>query len=193
MALTLHQKSTLRCYFSSRPSTTCHEKEAKRIIKDIRLGKITIVPGYRNLREFSLDFSAEIQDRLNKWQIGDGFMRQQWTVGMWGFSKTSAKKLKKRMDALYQDVAVENLVYQMLQMPGVVAHAWLVVGMKKLSNGYRIDVVDSNYTSTKSFRYRDGDKSLSYSYFGSFVPITGKKRELRKLKRTVQKYCNKIK
>lgn len=169
-------------------------KEASRIIRSIRLGNVEEVPGFANLYEFSRHFKDEVQDRLEKWQIGDGFMRQQWTVGLWGSSKTSAKKLKKRMDDLYEYVVEEqNLAYQMLQMRGIVAHAWLVLDMEKLSDGYALKVLDSNARSTQRIVYRYGQTHIMHSWYGRFVPITGKKAELRRIKKAVKKYCKNLK
>ena len=167
-------------------------EEASKIIRRIRLGNVTEVPGVRNLNEFSREYSTEVQDRLEKWQIGDGFVRQQWTVGLWGSSKTSAAKLKKRMDELYEYVEVEgNLAYQMLQIKGIDAHAWLVLNMKKTSNGYKMEVLDSNYSSTNTISYTYGQERIRS--YGGLVPITGKKRELKRLKKAVKKYCKKTK
>lgn len=167
--------------------------QAKRIIKDIRLGKITIVPGFENLNSFSYAFANEIQDRLEKWQVGDGFMRQQWLVGLWGTSKSSAAALKKRMDSLYTEVNIKkNVTYQVLQLKGVDAHAWLVVGMSKTTNGYKLEVVDSNYRNVKTHYYKFGDTRFEYGYMGRFVPRTGKKRELRSLEKKVKKFCKNI-
>jgi hypothetical protein len=171
----------------ARPSN----KDAEKIIKDIRMGKVTEVPGFSNLYDFSRAFSSEVQDRLDKWQKGDGFLRQQWAVGLWGSSETSAEKLKERMDDLYQYVEVEGkLAYQMLQIRGITSHAWLVLNVEKLEDGYKLEVLDSNYTSTNTVYYRNGQEAINS--YGGLVPITGKKAELRKLEKTVKKYCKKV-
>lgn len=169
------------------------KKEAARIIRSIRLGNVEEVPGFSNLYEFSRAFREQVQKRLELWQIGDGFMRQQWTVGLWGSSKTSAKKLQKRMDDLFEYVVEEkNLAYQMLQMKGIIAHAWLVLDMEKLADGYALKVLDSNATSTQRIVYRYGQTHINHGWYGRFVPITGKKAELRRLKKAVKKYCKKV-
>ncbi len=166
-------------------------RKAEKIIKSIRMGKVTEVPGFSNLYDFSRTFGQEIQDRLEKWQKGDGFLRQQWTVGLWGSSETTAAKLKERMDDLYQYVEVEGkLAYQMLQIKGITSHAWLVLNVEKMGNGYELEVLDSNYTSTSTIRYRNGQETINS--YGGLVPITGKKAELRKLEKAVSKYCKKV-
>lgn len=168
-----------------------NKKDAYDIVLALRMGrKVVTVPGYRNLYEFSRAHRDVIQQRLERWQIGDGFMRQQWAVGLWGSSTVSAEELKERMDDLYQEVVEDNdVAYQVLQIKGVVAHAWLVVDMEKTATGYDLLVIDSNSYSSKVYRYREGMNHLNYPYWGRFVPRTGKKRELRKMKKIVSKFC----
>jgi hypothetical protein len=163
-------------------------KKAAKIIKAIRMGKVTEVPGFSNLYDFSRAFSVEIQDRLEKWQKGDGFLRQQWTVGLWGSSETTAEKLKQRMDDLYKYVEVEGkLAYQMLQIKGITSHAWLVLSVEKMEDGYRLEVLDSNYSSTSTIHYRNGQETINN--YGGLVPITGKKKELKKIEKAVSRFC----
>ncbi|MBT3585402.1 MAG: hypothetical protein HN509_10890 [Halobacteriovoraceae bacterium] len=166
-------------------------KEAAKIVKAIRMGKgVVEVPGFKNLSDFSRTHRKQIQDRLEKWQIGDGFLRGQWAVGLWGGSDTTAAKMQKRMDDLFQDVMVKkDITYQVLQLPGIVAHAWLVVNMEKTSNGYKIQVIDSNYSSPRTHTYKRGDTHLTLGYFGKMVGRTGKRSELKKMKKIIKKYC----
>lgn len=168
-----------------------NKKEAYDIVLAIRMGrKVVEVPGYRNLKEFSRAHRDVIQQRLERWQIGDGFMRQQWTVGLWGGSTVSAEEMKERMDELYEEVVENNdVAYQVLQIKGVVAHAWLVVDMEKTATGYDLLVIDSNSYSSKVYRFREGMNHMNYPYWGRFVPRTGKKNELRKMKKIVSKFC----
>ena len=163
------------------------EAEAKEIIKDIRFGrKVIEIPGFDSFYDFSRAHRGLIQKRLNAWQRKDGFVNQQWIVGLAGASKTSPKKLKKKMDDLYKDVQNGEVVYQKLQIKGIVAHAWLVIGMEKTHNGYEIAVIDSNSpTRTSFYHYKEGSTNLNYPYWGQFVPYTGRKAELRRLKRVV--------
>lgn len=165
--------------------------EAYDIVLAIRMGrKVVEVPGYRNLYEFSRAHRDVIQQRLERWQVGDGFMRQQWAVGLWGGSRVSAEELSERMDDLYEEVVEDNdVAYQVLQIKGVVAHAWLVVDMEKTAKGYNLLVIDSNSMSTKVYRYQRGMTNFNYPYWGRFVPRTGKKSELIKMKKTISKFC----
>jgi len=168
-----------------------NKKEAYDIVLAIRMGrKVVEVPGYRNLKEFSRAHRDVIQQRLERWQIGDGFMRQQWAVGAWGRSTVSADEMKERMDDLYEEVVENNdVAYQVLQIKGVVAHAWLVVDMEKTATGYDLLVIDSNSYSSKVYRFREGMNHLNYPYWGRFVPRNGKKKELKKMKKIVSKFC----
>lgn len=166
-------------------------EQAKDIIDDIRDGdRVVTIPGYSNLREFSLDFRREIQDELDSWQRFDGFIKQQWIVGLWGRTEVSADKLMSKMDDLYEYVAVQkNVAYQKLQMPSIVAHAWLVTDVHKTHNGYDLVVHDSNFSGTKTVPYKVGMTQFHYRSFGEYVPYTERKRELRGLKKVVRRFC----
>ncbi|ATH06759.1 hypothetical protein BIY24_02025 [Halobacteriovorax marinus] len=168
------------------------EKEVKKIIKAIRKGKSVVeIGGYYNIRDFSYDHADLIQRELEKWQKGDGFLRQQWAVGLWGSSEVDEEELKERMDDLYTYVKKEgNIAYQMLQIKGIDSHAWLVFDMEKTSSGYDILVLDSNYQRSQVYHYDEGMTSFHHSYYGDFVPYTGKKSEFRKALKAVEKYCN---
>lgn len=165
--------------------------QAKDLIKKIRKGKDVVeLPGFSSISDFSYQFRDEIQDELESWQIADGFLRQQWIVGLAGTSNTTEEKLKKKMDELYEYVKVEgNIAYQKLQIKGVDAHAWLVADMERTAKGYDLKVLDSNYQRTQVYKYKEGMTSFYHSYYGNFVPYTERKREYRKVLKTVKKYC----
>lgn len=164
---------------------------AIRLVKAIRHGRdIVTIPGFSNFEEFSSYYSSEIQSTLESWQKLDGFVFQQWVVGLAGSSEVSPKKMKKKMDALYKDVKSGDIIYQKLQIKGIDSHAWLVTDMKKTRDGYDLSVIDSNYPmSTNVYSYSKGDRSFEYPYYGHFVPYTGKMHELRRLKKVVKKFC----
>ncbi len=167
------------------------EKETKKIIKALRKGKkVVVVPGYRSINDFSYSNADMIQAELEKWQKGDGFLRQQWAVGLWGSHEISEEKLKKRMDDLYTYVKEEGkIAYQMLQIEGIDSHAWLVFDIEKTSRGYRLQVLDSNYQRTQVYTYTEGMTSFHHDYYGDFVPYTGKKSEYEKSLKAITKYC----
>ncbi|GAB4011972.1 MAG: hypothetical protein Fur0010_07260 [Bdellovibrio sp.] len=168
------------------------DSEAKDIIKDIRKGKKVVeIPGFRNFNEFSRAFASEIQDRLEGWQRTDGFINQSWITGLAGKTETTPEKLQEMMDELYSQVSQGEVVYQKLQLKGIIAHAWLVIDMEKTRDGYVLSVVDSNSpSSTNAYTFRSGMTSLHYPYLGKFVPYTHKDNEEEKLKKVVQSYCD---
>ena len=170
-------------------------QEALQIITEIRKGKsIVTIPGYKNLSDFSLDYGEEIQRTLENWQKVDGFVRQKWIGGLKGSHIISAEKLSGMMDELYQKVAVQKeVIYQKLQLEGLDAHAWLVLGMDKLRNGYRLHVLDSNeITRTDTYIYKKGMTHLEYHLVGDlpFVPYSENMKELERLKSIVAGSCN---
>jgi hypothetical protein len=165
--------------------------EIKKIIRQIRKGSSVVeIPGYQNLEEFSYSNQDLIQKELEKWQIIDGFVNQQWIVGLWGSTSKTEKKLKKWMDKLFKYVSVnDNIAYQKLQMKGIDAHAWLVYDMDKTRHGYKIKVIDSNSYSTRTINYTNGDTSIYDPWYGNIIPYTGRKLELKKAKRAIKKFC----
>ncbi|HEX7675279.1 MAG TPA: hypothetical protein VF412_13980 [Bdellovibrio sp.] len=148
--------------------------QAHNIIEDISTNKgIVEIPGYRNLAEFSQDYADDIQRTLEGMQIGDGVIMFGWVRGLSGDSEVSADKLKSMMDDLYKEVRVNNrIVYQKLQIPGITAHAWLVVDMKKSSDGYVLEVLDSNYGSIYQVNYHIGMTKFESNY--NMVPYTSR-------------------
>jgi hypothetical protein len=165
--------------------------EAKKIIKDIRNAKkIVEVPGFANLYDFSRSHDELILRELEAWQRKDGFVNQQWVAGLSGSSNIKPEALERRMDELFARVQMGEVVYQKLQMPGITAHAWLVLGMTQTSNGYRLLVLDSNTYSPDTYYYEKGMTSFGYHGFTNFVPYTGKTKEENKMKSIVAKDCS---
>ena len=166
------------------------EKKIKKMVADIRKGKkIVVVPGYKNLREFSAVNYKEVQNKLEDWQETDGILHFQWVAGLSGSTKVDAGNLESKMDALYERIQKGEVVYQKLQMPGVVAHAWLVVGMERVSDGYKLEVLDSNtYRGPDVYKYTIGMDAFRY-YGDDFVPYTGKTKEERRLRKILNKEC----
>lgn len=171
-------------------------EEAKEIINHIRKRKgMIVIPGFRNLYEFSNYYSHEIIEKLEDWQRSDTVMKFSWFKGMVRNVELPPEKLEEKMHDLYKRVQDGEVVYQMLQMPGVVAHAWLVVGMRPTSSGYIISAVDSNFPGGPvEFPYYFGSKTIDYigdlsGY--TFVPHAGNTKEERKLRRKMERACGK--
>lgn len=166
------------------------DAEAKKLIKDIRAARgIVEVPGFANLLNFSRAYDELILKELEAWQRKDGFVNQQWVAGLSGSSNIKPEALERRMDELFARVQNGEVVYQKLQMPGVVAHAWLVLGMTQTAAGYRLLVLDSNTYTPDTYDYEKGMTSFDYHGFTHFVPYTGKTKEETKLKRIVAEDC----
>jgi hypothetical protein len=127
---------------------------------------VTYIPGYANLEQFSKDYQKEIESALEAWQISDGGIGFGWVRGITGKPKGNPDSLQKTMDDLYDRIVNKHqIVYQMLGMSGPEAHAWLVVDIKKIDNGYKFTVIDSNYLSMQEHTYYTNENSLK-SYGG---------------------------
>lgn len=167
-------------------------EEAKELIKQIREAKdVVVIPGYRNFYDFSAENAQQIQRELEKWQKGDGVIRFAWVKGLAGTSSVAAEELKASMDALYTEVEINNnIAYNKLQIPGIDAHAWLVVNVEKVKGGYNLEVLDSNYPSrTEIYRYREGDTELNYHGYFKFTPYLERTNEMEKIKKAIAKKC----
>lgn len=169
--------------------------EARELVKQIRDAKdMIVIPGFKNFEEFSSVHEALIQRELEKWQKGDGIIRFAWVKGLSGKSNVEADKLKATMDELYQDVEVnKNIAYNKLQIPGIDAHAWLVVHMEKVSDGYNLEILDSNFPNgTEIYRYHEGDTQFNYHGYFTFAPYLERTGEMDKIRKVIEKRCGEI-
>ena len=166
------------------------QRDIRKLVGDIRQGKkIVVVPGFRNLYEFSVAHYDEIQRKLEEWQTADGIMRFQWVAGLSGSSEVSEADLGRKMDQLFERVSSGEVVYQKLQISGIVSHSWLVLSMQRVDgDSYRLQVIDSNYGGVQTYTYRPGMKS--FGGYGNFVPYTGKTKEERRLRRILNRKCS---
>lgn len=174
----------------SKPAPTA--REAKKIIDKIRKGKEVVeIPGYYSLFGFSIDYKKQIIKELEAWQRTDGLINQAWLHGLRGKSKVEASKLQGMMDELYELASNNQIVFQVLQIKGITAHAWLVIGMDKFEDGYNLKVIDSNFPAeTHVYSYKVGMESLYSEAYGDFVPYTYKEKEEDRLKSIVSKICD---
>lgn len=146
--------------------------EALQIIKDISANRgVVDIPGFRNLEEFSAVHRDQIQTELNAGQIVDGGILFGWVRGVTGKHSVPAQQLESMMNNLYSEVRSGRVAYQMLQIEGIMAHAWLVVDMKRDGDGFILSVLDSNYRDIQIVQYRRGMTSLQE--YGS-VPYTSR-------------------
>ncbi len=167
---------------------------ALKIIRKIRNGNEVIeVPGFNNFEEFSKHFANEIQNELEMWQRFESY-RFTWVRGLRGSTIVSSQFMKVLMDELYQETEVAgNISYQKLQMRGVSAHAWLVLNMKKLSDGYDLEIIDSNKPNmTMFYQYRIGDTHLMYRNKVPFTPYLERTQEMAMIGNVIKAACNPI-
>lgn len=168
-----------------------HPEELRKILKTLKTRSDFVeIGGFANFFDFSSHYQNEIQDLLNQWQLEDGIIKQKWVKGIWGRSQVSPQNIWKKIIRLYHEVEVENkIAYQKLQMPGVVAHSWLVVNVEKQSTGFDIYAIDSNRPSqTLYYPYRYGDRYLNIGGYRS-VPYSEEKDEYRDYNRVFKKRC----
>ena len=168
------------------------KSEIKNLIKEIRKGeKIVTIPGFSNFAEFSEVYKKEIIAELEDWQLYDGVVLGSWIDGLKGDTKVSPELLKKMMDEVYSYVEVDKkIAYQMLQIKGITAHAWLIVGMKPGPNGYEVGLIDSNNPRmSENYSYKIGDDSFYKKSYGNFVPYLEFKREELRLTTVAKTFC----
>jgi hypothetical protein len=177
--------------YSPSPAPT----EIKKLIHKIRQGnQIVVIPGFFNVHDFSEQNRSAIQAELEAWQLFDGIVLSLWIDGLRGNTKIQPDLLKKKMDDLYQYVEVKNkIAYQKLQIKGITSHAWLVVAVKPMPNGYDLEVIDSNHPrATEIYSYHFGDDSFFIKKYGHFVPYLEYTKEEEKLMKVGKKYCEKV-
>ncbi len=166
-------------------------EQASRLLSDIINEKgPVVIGGYKNFFDFSRDFQSMIQDKLEGWQLKDGFFKFGWLRGLKGKYEMDPKELQDEMDIFYQKVAVEgDIVYARLNPKGIEAHSWLVVGMTKRERGYELAYVDSNSpVATLRYEYTVGDINVDSGVgrSGFYENYSG---TLKKLKKNFKKAC----
>jgi hypothetical protein len=166
--------------------------QAQRLLRMIRkMNMIVVIPGFRTMAEFSKAFEAELESELLSWQLLETFW-WQWLRGLGGSSEVSADELARMMDDTFDRVFYQKRVlYQMLQMPGLEAHSWLVVAMEPIHSGYRLTVVDSNFRGLQYWDYHWGMTYFKYWEGKHFVPYTQAwtLKEERNLRRLGKEFC----
>lgn len=187
------QRNALYLTYYSPAAEKLTREEALVVIRNIRNADgVQEIRGFRNFYEFSSHFRAEIQKELETWQRFET-KRGTFIRGLRGTSKVSPEWLEEMMGNLYEEVEVNNNIsYQKLQLSGVVAHAWLVISMKKDDRGYDLEVLDSNFPSrTSLYRYNFGDTHLNYPYHGEFVPYLEMENEMEWNRDSITDFCQK--
>jgi hypothetical protein len=207
----------------SAPDTSSDQgqKYFAKIIKDIMRGKaVTIIPGFKNARDFTSDPHIEdlINKRFQKEIHIDGLLKFSWVKGLQGSSNWSFKnrnqEKKRARQVPRQDREIDEIeaelnqgypVYVMLQHPGAATHALLVFDYEEIDDGElvtrRLFTQDSNFQS-----YLERIPSRPYRMFDyvagiwrnpdqnrnrSFNVYVQRRKETRKVVDKFKAYCKK--
>lgn len=156
------------------------EREVKEIIEKLsQMNQVVRIPGYQNWSHFSSFNQRLIQDKLDSWQKNEA-LNFGWVRGVQGSHSDNATDMRQQLDALYNEVRLHGRpVYQMLQMSGYVAHAWVVLDVEKTTKGYDLYVTDSNFESIDKWSYTYGAPHFYYitTTIETFVPYTNSKEK----------------
>lgn len=156
--------------------------------------EVVEIPGFNNFSEFSLAYQEEIQRCLEATQIIEGVFMFSWINGLAGLPKVSAKRMRKLMDEIFDEVSKNGIAYVKLQTPGIDSHAWLITEMEKISpngtsgqEGYAYKFIDSNYPGeTIRWIYNQGDTQITLAPVS--VPYLQRSWELLRMYKALQKY-----
>lgn len=186
------QRSTvyLAEFAPTRPKPTAGEAE-KIIDKLVHLDSTVVIPGYGNFRDFSADFRPLIQEKLDQWQLRDGFLAQQWVRGLYGRPRLGARGLRERMKNIFARFKRSKPgLWVMAQHPGITSHALLLIGMSPTEKGFRLRAIDSNLPlGIREIDYTPGDQSLEVDG-NPFVPYAGFESDERKIERALKRHCS---
>lgn len=166
--------------------------QTQKIIRSIRAGmNVVTIPGYSNFSEFTTVNQKLIQAELNDWQLFDGIFQGAWIGGLQGDTVVPASTLFKMMSNLFDYVTVKKkIAYQKLQIKGIVAHAWLIVGAKQLQEGIDFGYIDSNSPRmSRVYTYKFGDTSFFIKGYGNFVPYLEFTREEQRITDAGKTFC----
>lgn len=170
------------------------QSEARDIIEKLsQMNEVVRIPGYQNWNHFSGAHQLLIQDKLNSWQKSEA-LNFGWVRGTHGSAGNNARDMRQQMDALYNEVRLHGRpVYQMLQMTGYVAHAWIVLDVEKTAQGYHFYVTDSNHEGIDKWSYTYGAPHFYYisTSVETFIPYTNSKEKGQQamLQNAVRNFC----
>ena len=185
------QRNALYLTFYSPAKPRPESYEIPWLVRRIRnANEVVEIPGFSNFQEFSTFYQNEIQTELEKWQRFEG-LRFTWIRGLRGSASVSPEWMKELMDHLYEEVETRNhIAYQKLQMRGITAHAWLVINMTKLDDGYDLEILDSNFPDrTNFYQYKLGDTHLLYGRGRHFTPYLEYVNEMERINSVITDTC----
>lgn len=164
----------------------------KQIFSLMRMDRVVVISGYEDFETFSRDFQGEIQAVLNAWQKMDGLLNFEWIRGVSGRSALAADEMEKRMEDVFRHYQSSPVpLWIMAQIKGITSHSFLILNMERTTNGFDMDVIDSNKPmKTIRIEYFQGDKNLrppGEKY--TFVPYVGFQNDFRKISTALKKHC----
>ena len=167
------------------------EDQAWKVIKALSsTDQVIPVNGYKNLSDFSKDYAADMEESLGEWQMAESFFQAGWANGINGGTTTDPQNLKNIMDETYERVNTKKeAVYEMLKMPGLEAHAWIVLAMEKNPTGYILSVIDSNTLWVDRYQYRTGDTHFRYYGMYDFVPHVQRTSDFADYHKAISSFC----
>ena len=166
------------------------EAEARALINDIMTKQgVVEIPGFNNFREFSGRYYSLVEKMLTAGEVTTSVFELGFVKGLIGSSGGADAKLAREMDDLYDEVVnKKGIAFQVLQMPGVEAHAWIVLDMRKTEAGYDLAFVDSNMSGEVGlYHYRRGEPMRMY--LGDFAPHTYKSSDIKFMRYLQEDYC----
>lgn len=166
------------------------EAEARELINDLMTKQgVVEIPGFRNFNGFSYSYGRLIESMLTAGEVNTSIFELGFFKGLFGSSGGADASLDRGMDELYDQVVnKKHIAFQVLQMPGVAAHAWLVIDMRKTDSGYDLSFIDSNYSNNVGiYHYRRGEPMRTY--LGDFAPHTYKSSDINYMRHLQDEYC----
>ncbi len=163
-----HRNLTYLAYYCpecTRPDLS-NKKEVRKLhqlIRSVMKRQGTVeIKGFANAKAFTSHpvVAKVLQKELQKWMGRDSFLHFTWVRGLEGKAPNThyltkllegrgAKYVERQeyeLEQVYKTILEERIAYVMWQLPGVDAHAALIVDMQPLpSGGYKVWLQDSNY------------------------------------------------
>lgn len=174
-----------------RPGRPCPGAvEAGRIISSLmKARRVTPVPGYSCLRDFTLDHREAVQKELEKRQMIEGLFRFAWINGLSGCSSASPSRLGELVEEIRAESA-KGLVYAKFQTSGLDAHSIVVTGTERLQDvkDCLMRYLDSNSLREETVRFRYGQRRLELASGMKGVPFPQRSRELTGILMTVRRF-----
>ncbi|MCC6276710.1 MAG: hypothetical protein IT289_02200, partial [Oligoflexia bacterium] len=153
-------------------------------------GRVVEIPGYRNFLEFSRDWEDQIQYKLQKWQLVDGFLKQAWFGNISTSPQLPPPEMEKKIIQVAKQVhEKKQITWIMLNYPGITAHAWLVLDVNRAPNGLRFTYLDSNHPGkVMNETYLYGNSFINTD-MGRAAIYIGRTKDFQRISKVSDRYC----